>query len=223
MITTDTSTSRKTFALHRIASIVLEQVQKMQRQRPICDSIPGYKNLSRHLSRRRQPYNWDFLVLIRLSQQQYILILFQILDIYFLNSLKYYFKNGLNVRYLSSHYCNVNNADHNQPIIRLRQLQDIKNNRTLEVASGRMIRYFLLSIFVVNLGFGSTTMGDTHAAKRSTSKFILLNHAEEPLDLFWIQKDESTVKMTFHPLRNGTSATASFSCLLLTCTIFTMT
>ena len=86
-----------------------------------------------------------------------------------------------------------------------------------------MIRNFLLSIFVVNFGLGLTAMGDTHAAKKSTSKIILLNHAEEPLDLFWIQTDESNVKMTYHPLRNGTSATASFSCLLLTHTTFIMT
>lgn len=86
-----------------------------------------------------------------------------------------------------------------------------------------MIRNFLLSIFVVNLGFGSIATEDTNAAKKRTSKLILLNHAEEPLDLFWVQTDESTVKMTFHPLRNGTSTTASFSCLLLTYTIYTMT
>jgi hypothetical protein len=86
-----------------------------------------------------------------------------------------------------------------------------------------MIRNFLLSIFVVNLGFGSIAMQDAHAEKKSTSKLIILNHAEEPLDLFWVQTDDSHVKMTFHPLRNGTSTTASFSSLLLTYTIYTMT
>ena len=55
-------------ALHRISSIVLEQVQKMQRQRPICDSIPRYENLSCRFSRRTQLYHCNFLVPIRLSQ-----------------------------------------------------------------------------------------------------------------------------------------------------------
>ena len=162
-------------------------------------------------------------MLIFFYEAQLQLILFQMWENNFLHSMNYYLKNGWNVRYLSSHYCNVNNADHNQPIIRLRQQQDIKNNWTLEFASGRMIRNFLLSVFVVNLGLGSTAIVDTHAAKKSTSKLILLNHAEESLDLFWIQTDESNVKMTYHPLRNGTSDTASFSCLILIHTIFIMT
>jgi hypothetical protein len=59
-------------------------------------------------------------------ESQVQLISFQIWDNNFLHSLKYCFENGFNVRYLSSHNCNVNNADHNQPIIRLRQPQDIK-------------------------------------------------------------------------------------------------
>ena len=86
-----------------------------------------------------------------------------------------------------------------------------------------MIRNFLLLVFVVNLGFRSIATEDTDAAKKRTSKLILLNHAKEPLDLFWVQTDKSNLKMTSHPLRNGTSTTASFSCLLLTYTIHTMT
>ena len=78
-----------------------------------------------------------------------------------------------------------------------------------------MIRDFLRVIFVVNLIFGSIAIEEIDEKGIESSKLVLINHANEPIDLFWVQSEESLMKLTLHPLRNGTNTWASLLYLKL--------
>lgn len=78
-----------------------------------------------------------------------------------------------------------------------------------------MLRLFFGLLFVVNLVCWSIAIEATDEVVSDSSKLVLINHADEPIDLFWVMPDGSLSKMTFHPLRNGTNILASSLYLML--------
>ena len=78
-----------------------------------------------------------------------------------------------------------------------------------------MLRDFFRLLLVVIFVCWSIAIEVTDEVVSDSSKLVLINYADEPIDLFWVKPGKSLSKMTFHPLRNGTNILASSLYLML--------